>query len=383
MNSLGVYVHVPFCAGKCPYCDFYSRPYRKADAAAYVRAAAQDMSRFRDDRFPADTLYFGGGTPSLLPPELLGELIAAVRESFRLAPKAEITLEANPNTVSPARARLWAAMGINRLSCGLQSAESGELQALGRRHTPEQAALAVQAALDAGISNISLDVMLGVPGQTAESLRRTLEFACALPLTHLSAYLLKPEPDTPYWDSPLLRECPEEEELAGLYLRTAAFLEEAGFRHYEISNFARPGFESRHNRKYWLCQEYLGFGPGAHSFFAGKRYGYARSLEEYISAPGARPIVTDAEAGGLEERILLGLRLREGIPLSLLEPLEPEARAAFLRKARRLESGGLARLSERLSLTPEGFLVSNTILADLLAVLPEDVGTLANPSCDL
>lgn len=366
MDSLGIYVHVPFCAQKCPYCDFYSQPYRRADAEAYVRAVMADMAWFRSDALPADTLYFGGGTPSLLPPGLLGELISAVRANFRLDPGAEISMEANPNTVSPERLDAWAGMGVNRISYGLQSAQSDELRALGRRHTAAQAADAVRMALDAGIRNVSLDLMLGTPGQSAASLRDTLEFACALPITHLSAYLLKPEPGTPYWNSPLLRQCPDEDALADLYLSTVDFLEKAGLAQYEISNFARPGRMCVHNRKYWLCKEYLGFGPGAHSFFQGRRWGYPRDLAGYAAAPGAHPILTDGSAGGLEERIMLGLRLRKGIPAELLDAMDPDARAAFLQKFRRFAAAGLARAGERLSLTPRGFLVSNAILAELL-----------------
>lgn len=365
MDNLGLYVHVPFCAVKCPYCDFYSLSYRKETAAAYVLAAASDLretggSLSRGGEKPqADTLYFGGGTPGLLPPELLGELFRAAGEGFSLSEGAEVTLETNPNIASPSRLAAWREMGINRLSIGMQSAQEEELSALGRRHSPQDAARAVRAAAEAGIENLSLDIMLGIPGQTPESLRQTLEFAVNLPVTHLSLYILKTEPGTPYWESPLLSRCMGEDALADAYLSSVEFLEEAGYRQYEISNFSRPGWESRHNLKYWRCQEYLGFGPGAHSFYQGRRTAYPRDLSAYTAK--ARRLPTDEAAGGLDERILLGLRLREGIPLSLLRGKKAREKIPSY-----CHAGYTAVEGERLHLTPKGFLVSNELIVQLL-----------------
>lgn len=364
---LGLYVHVPFCGKKCPYCDFYSLPYRRAAVGEYLGALSAEIAGWEGRELTADTLYFGGGTPSLLSPDAVGSLIGAVRKAFRLPEVAEITMEANPNTVTPARLAGYRAAGINRISFGIQSADPAELSALGRAHSPEQAANAVCAARDAGIENISADLMLGTPRQTADSVRRSIGFLAELPLQHISAYLLKPEEGTPYWTSPLLAECAQEDALADIYHTAADALEAAGFRQYEISNFARPGFESAHNLKYWRCEDYLGFGPAAHSCFRGARFCHPADLAAYCRGGWKTPQVTDDAAGGLDERVMLGLRLVEGIPLGWLEELPERERAGFLRYARQLTAAGLAREEEgRLALTREGFLVSNSILADLL-----------------
>jgi len=365
VDKLGLYVHVPFCAVKCPYCDFYSLSYRKEAVAAYVLAASADLRETGSalseggERLQADTLYFGGGTPGLLPPEFLGELFRAAEESFSLSEDLEFTLETNPNIAAPDRLAAWREIGVNRLSVGMQSAQREELSALGRRHSPEDAARAVRAAAKAGIANLSLDIMLGIPGQTPESLRKSLEFAVDLPVTHISLYILKAEPGTPYWGSPLLSRCMGEDALADAYLSSVEFLEGAGYRQYEIANFSLPGWESRHNLKYWRCQEYLGFGPGAHSFYRGRRTAYSRDLLAYTAK--ARRVPTDENAGGPDEQILLGLRLREGIPLFLLRGAKAREKAILFCRA-----GYAAVEGERLHLTPKGFLVSNELIVQLL-----------------
>lgn len=371
MEKIGIYIHIPFCAKKCPYCDFYSVGYHKGLAEEYVRALTADMERYRGKGIAADTLYFGGGTPSLIPPEMIARLTETAEECFGLE-NAEITLEANPNTISSQRISAFRRAGINRISLGMQSSEQRELEALGRSHTASRAAQAVETAYEGGISNISLDVMLGTPGQTRESILHTLEFAVSLPVSHLSAYLLKVEPETAYWNSPILKECADEQEQADIYLETVSFLEQHGFGQYEISNFAKPGKESRHNLKYWRCEEYLGFGPAAHSYFGGKRYGNPRDIAGYIAAPGRNARVTDEAPGDPEEKVMLGLRLTEGVPLEWFGELPEGEYGKLIRECGLLENAGYLSLAQgKITLTPKGFLLSNTIIAELLRYLPE------------
>lgn len=361
---IGLYVHVPFCAVKCPYCDFYSLPYRRQSVEDYLNALNTEISSYQGKGWRADTLYFGGGTPSLLSPSQIGSVIDLARRVFALS--GEITMEANPNTLTLARLKEYRQAGINRISLGMQSASERELSALGRRHSAAQSAAAVHMAAEAGISNISVDFMLGVPFQTEESVLQTLSFLKELPITHLSAYLLKVEEGTPYQNSPLLAQCAGEDALAELYLTAQSALARMGLLQYEISNFARPGWESAHNLKYWRCEEYLGFGPAAHSFLQGKRFCHPADLSLYQSDPVHSIHLTDSQAGGLDEKLMLGLRLTEGIPVSWLQPLPPERQNAFFRQVRLYQGHGLLRWEEgRIAFTPRGFLVSNSILADL------------------
>lgn len=364
---VGIYLHVPFCSQKCPYCDFYSLPYRRASVRSYLDSLRQEITAHKSEELSADSIYFGGGTPSLLSPEEIGDVIATLRATFRLSPTAEITMEANPNAVTAERLTGYQAAGINRISFGIQSADPAELSALGRSHSVQQAADAVRIAHAVGLENISADLMLGTPRQTADSVRRSIDFLSELPLQHVSAYLLKPEEGTPYWNSPLLDECAQEDEQAEIYLTAAAALESAGFAQYEISNFARPGYESIHNLKYWRCEEYLGFGPAAHSYFRGKRFCIPPDLTAYAEGSWKTPRITDAAAGSLKERVMLGLRLCEGIPLAWTEKLPDKNRVDFLRQVHLLSAAGLIQKpDDRLVLTRQGFLVSNSILTKLL-----------------
>lgn len=346
----GLYIHVPFCLSKCPYCDFYSRVYSGEQAAEYAAAVVRNLARY-DERF--DTVYFGGGTPILLH-EHFGEILGSVN----LADGAEITAEANPCLCSRENLRDLLSAGVNRISIGVQSLCDRELSALGRRHTAAEAEAAILAAKAEGFDNISADLMLATPKQNADSLRETIGRLTALPISHVSAYLLKIEPNTPFGKNP-----PElslgEDETAELYLSAVEQLSAAGFAQYEISNFAKAGFESRHNLKYWRREEYLGIGPAAHSFYGGKRFAVPRDLAAFVAAKEQPTEPTDDSPDEFEERVMLGLRLSEGIPEELWKPL----------------SGGLKRvprnyyriINGRLSLTAEGFLLSNEIISLLLA----------------
>lgn len=369
-RELGLYLHVPFCDEKCPYCDFYSLRGDGALMDRYVEAAKTALARWSavHDRQQVKTVYFGGGTPNLLGAERLAALLGQVERSFDLAAAAEITLEANPTHVDKPFFRAVRQAGFNRLSMGLQSADPEELKLLGRRHSPEDAAQAVEAARSAGFANISLDLMLGLPGPAGisrEKLGRSIRFAAGLGVEHISCYLLKVEEGTPFAARGV--QVPDGDQAVEQYLFCVEELEKQGYFQYEISNFARPGRESRHNLVYWHGEEYLGFGPGAHSFYGGKRFFYPRDLDAFLS--GNAP-VSDGEGGGFFEYAMLNLRLAEGLRRDRCrERFGPQGERCFdaaQERAKKCPPHLVRADSERICFTPEGFLVSNTLLLKLL-----------------
>ena len=371
MEPIGIYIHIPFCRCKCPYCDFYSLPYGEELAQNYVEIICQALLRQPYVQRKADTLYFGGGTPSLLSPYLLEKIIHTVGQVFSLDEGAEITLEANPGTLTKDGLRTLRGVGINRLSLGIQSLRDQELRALGRIHTAQQAVEMVDAAYEVGFENLSGDLMLGIPYQTPESLEQTIREMGQLPLTHLSAYLLKVEPGTPFARRDLTDLCADEDGQADLYLQAVEQLAGEGFLQYEISNFARNGCVSRHNSKYWRLVDYLGLGPAAHSAMDGRRFYFPRDLQAFLSADSVWDRrIWDGDAGGLEEMLMLGLRLTQGVTRQQVEHLGGSWET-LQKKARPLAGAGLVELWEdRVALTPRGFLVSNPILTELTDICP-------------
>lgn len=364
---LGFYFHVPFCHGKCPYCDFYSLPDSPQAMDVYVQAVLASLAPWRERLAGRElaTVYFGGGTPSLLGADRLGTLLQAVGEGFSLAPEAEITLEANPTRVDRDFFQGVRAAGFNRLSMGLQSAHREELRFLGRTHSPEDVIQAVGDARAAGFSNISLDLMLGLPGGSWEKLRDSIAFVAGLSVEHVSSYLLKVEPGTPFGERGV--ELPSEDDGADQYLLAVEELARLGYKQYEISNFARPGKESRHNLLYWRGEEYLGFGPGAHSFFQGRRFYYPRDLKAFLRG---EPPVDDGPGGDFGEFAMLNLRLTRGLRREdCLARFGATGGALFdevLENAASCPKQLLRTQGDALSFTPEGFLVSNALLVRLL-----------------
>ena len=365
MTPIGIYLHVPFCAAKCPYCDFYSMPAAPEVQDQYTKGIIQRIESYSDSHLPADTVYFGGGTPGLLGAERLGRILSAVRRSFDLAPDAEVTVETNPGCGDDALFDGLAAAGVTRISLGLQSANADELRLLGRRHTAKDAARAVELAHRAGIENVSLDLMIATPGQTQESLRQSIAFCAHTGASHVSAYLLKIESGTDYGRRQDTLDLPGEDEVCDLYETACTELERLGYAQYEISNFSRPGRESRHNLKYWRCEEYLGFGPAAHSFFEGRRFFFPRDLGAFLRGD---PPVDDGEGGDFEEFAMLALRLCEGLREDACrERFGHPIPAQVRRKAVPLERAGCCRVTpEGISLTRAGFLVSNAVIGALL-----------------
>lgn len=358
MNK-GLYIHVPFCRRKCLYCDFYSL----TDLSVredFVKAAARNISAAD---ISADTVYFGGGTPSLLSGKQVCEILSAAD----IAAGAEISAECNPDSADISLLCDLRAAGINRISVGIQSFDSRELSAIGRLHSPEQAESALKNAAAAGFENISADLMLGLPFQTEETVRENIKKLSCLNVTHVSAYMLKIEEGTPLADRPdLISKAADDDKEAELYLLAVRLLEEQGYRQYEISNFAREGYECRHNLKYWRCEEYFGTGPSAHSYMNGKRFYVPKDLKSYISSPRQQEIISDDSPCTDEEKMMLALRLSEGICLSDYRQAAERIKKAALP----MEKHGLLNIEgDRISLTPEGFLLSNEIICRLTAEL--------------
>ena len=363
MKPIGLYLHIPFCRSKCDYCDFYSLAGRDDLFEKYtqriiasIRSWGEKLGR------SADTLYFGGGTPSLLSPDQIGEIIKSARESFSLT-DAEITLECNPSTVYDGFFDRIAEHGVNRISLGLQSASAEERRALGRKATPEQAAYAVRSAQRSGISNISLDLMLALPHQTRDSLARSVSLCAELEAKHISAYILKAEEGTPF--ASRRNEHPDDDFAADMYLAACEMLGESEYKQYEISNFCKDGFESRHNLKYWLCEEYLGIGPAAHSFLNGERICYERDINAFLS--GAEPGF-DSTGGDFEEFCMLRLRLAEGLKGADTQRLFGHSIPQdMIRRARALEKHSLTICTDdSIRLTRQGFLLSNAVISEIL-----------------
>lgn len=367
--ALGIYIHIPFCTKKCPYCDFYSIPYLSETAKRYTAALLYAIKSYSEKNLAADTIYFGGGTPNLLGSAQIAQIVNALRESFFISENAEITMEANPETFEGQDIASFAKAGINRLSLGLQSANKNELLSLGRTHTPEQVLSCIEKANKAGITNISLDLMLSIEGQTKDSLISSIDFCKRAGASHISAYLLKIEPGTLFYKKQALLDLPDEDETAEIYEFACVAIKERGFNQYEISNFARDGLISRHNTKYWLCEEYIGFGAAAHGFFEGKRYYYPRSIESFIKNP--LKTVSDGKGGSAEEAFMLALRLSRGIDINEFERKYSLCFSQeFHQTAERFCKAGLMkREGARLSITVKGFLVSNAIIGELISLI--------------
>ncbi len=366
-----LYVHWPFCASRCSYCDFNSRVAERVVMYAYREAllseAATWVRRLTREQRSLLSLYVGGGTPSTLSGEELAALIGdLLREGFTLIPGAEITVEVNPATWSRGDFEAARAGGVNRFSVGVQSLDDGILRKLGRAHNAAQALEAVRDAQDTG-ARVSVDLLYGLPGGGQDGMERTLRAVLDMRPHHLSLYALTLEEGVPLAERVRCGEValPDEDACAYQYLAALGLLEKYGYRQYEISNYCLPGFHSRHNLAYWKREEYLGLGAGAHSFIRGRRFHNHRSLLRYIrcggsgseEAEGREPLPAGEER---EEEIMLGLRTTEGIQAGLLE-----GKGALLLEMERW--GLLGRRGNRVALTPRGMLVSNAVIAELLA----------------
>ncbi len=368
MKNIGLYLHIPFCKSKCPYCDFYSFSGKDTEKDEYTRALQDkilsSISALRDNYCKGDTLYIGGGTPSVLGAKRLASLVNACNSGF-LTNDAEITVECNPYGLDEDFFKILHSSGVNRISMGLQSAVDSERRILGRLSDRSQVENAVKSAQKAGFKNITLDVMLGVPEQTEKSLNETLDFCISLGVPHISSYILKLEENTHFYKNREKYNFPDDDLTADLYLQMCESLENNGIMQYEISNFAKAGFESRHNLKYWHCEEYLGLGPSAHSFLNGKRFYYDRDFNAFLK--GNSPI-PDGNGGNFTEYAMLNIRLVEGLNEDkVFKRFGHSIPKKIYEKSKIFIDNGYMRADENgLALTRKGFLLSNMILSNIL-----------------
>lgn len=374
-----IYIHIPFCERKCHYCDFNSGAHPKVQRERYVEALVREIAATPFSGRKVCTVFFGGGTPSVLPGAWLARILDALRARFRFSDDVEITVECNPGTLASERlagettADFLHALrqaGVNRLSFGVQSFDAGLLKRLGRIHSPEQAEASVRMARDAGFESINVDLMFALPGQTMDLWESTLERALALDVPHISAYSLIVEPETPFalWDAQGRLPRPGEDQEAAMYRRVMDRLEAAGLEQYEVSAFARPGFRCRHNQVYWRNEEYIGFGNGATSYMDGERFSREPNLERYMTqAHSGEDTIADRERldadGQMAETMMMGLRMVAGVD-----------RAAFQRRfgqdpldrygetIARFERLSLLRVTPRsIALTRDGFFLANEV----------------------
>ena len=366
-DELGLYLHIPFCNSKCAYCDFYSVFLNESLLDDYKNALIREIKQWGGNiNRPIDTIYLGGGTPSLLS-HRLPEVINAVREAFTVTEDSEITLELNPSGDIDTILRSAKSTGINRLSIGVQSGDDSELAVLGRKHTAADAVNTVTKARKIGFDNISLDIMLGLPDSDNGTLQKSLEFICNLNPEHISAYILKIEPNTAFYKRRANLDLPDDDGVSEQYLQMCDFFESKGYGHYEISNFAKETYESRHNLKYWKLHDYLGLGPGAHSCLEGKRFYYPRDLKAFIK--GNEPAF-DSEVDLCREYVMLALRTNEGLKFSQLENFGATAKERILKKCGPLNENGFINIHKGcITLTDKGMLLSNTIILMLTECL--------------
>lgn len=395
-DSPGLYIHFPFCHSKCFYCDFASGVYPPPIISEYINVCEHEIGHLAEilkklelptavvREKPFDSLYFGGGTPSLLEAEDLEKIMIPLRRNFLWADSTEITLEANPESLTPEKISGYRMAGINRISLGVQAFEDETLDRLGRIHKASDAFRAMEAIRQAGVPQLSLDLMGGLPGQSLQTWKENLRIACSFGPEHLSIYLLEIHPDTPYgriYGNPLKRgnrsdeksRLPDEDTVEKIYFEAVDYLGAQGYHQYEISNFARPGCESKHNQKYWLRKPVLAAGCGAWSFVGRTRWGNCRDVGEYMGAMRSRQnaiaeVATLSPREELEESIFLGLRLREGLSLTLFRrrygiDLLKQGRDTL---ARLIEFGLVEVQADRLHLTLKGCLLSNEVFTALL-----------------
>lgn len=365
-NKLGLYLHVPFCAAKCSYCDFYSLSGKLEQRDAYTERLMQDIRQqaavCRD--FSIDTIYFGGGTPSLLGGQRIAQILQAIAANYAVESDAEITVEANPDSMTDEFLTVSREAGVNRLSMGIQSADDRELQALGRIHTFSQARDAFFRARTAGFANLSVDLMYALPNQNMEQLIRSLDALLELQPEHLSCYGLTLEEHTPLGrQHPIL---PDEDTQADMYLAVCDRMRRAGFAHYEISNFAKPGFASRHNSRYWKQSPYLGFGPGAHGDFAGERYEIPRDLSAWLRGQAQPQREDERDIDRAAEYIMLSLRTSAGFDANFYTKQFSADPTPVQRVLSSLPKQYVHHTDSRWSLTEDGFLLSNAVIVSVL-----------------
>ena len=374
-KKIGIYVHVPFCSQKCHYCDFYSIKYNiksnleKQYFAAVIKEIESYKNHVKRCNSLVDTIYFGGGTPSIVEPTNIKNVLNKIKKVFKCK-NLEITMEVNPCYINEKDFKILKKAGVNRLSFGLQSANDDELYVLGRRHSSNEAKIIIELAKKIGFENISVDVMLGLPSQTIEKVKATLDFIKDLDVKHVSAYILKIEPNTVFNQQSIISKLPTEDAIADIYIYVVEELKKMGFNQYEISNFAKLGYECKHNLKYWNLEEYIGIGPAAHSFYNNKRYYLEKNIYKYIGMANSKNfkyIYSDCK-NDINEYIMLKLRTNKGISIKDMELLYPKVLVdEFLNNVNKWYNKKYIYLDGQvISLTPYGFLIFNTIVTNIM-----------------
>jgi oxygen-independent coproporphyrinogen-3 oxidase len=382
MNNLGLYLHIPFCLRKCPYCSFYSLAGRDDLQSRYVQAVGTQLRSFtqayREQQRPLTSIFFGGGTPTLLSPETLSSLLADCLHQFRCADEIEISIEVNPATVDARGLAALRRAGFNRLSIGVQSLNDAELRMLQRSHTVADAVRTVQMARAAGFDNINLDLMYGLPGQAAHCWRTSLDRALELHPEHLSIYELTIESGTAFarQQEQGLLSLPDEDTVLLMLEKTQQVLDRAGFNRYEISNYARPGCQCRHNINYWQNGEYIGLGAGAVAFLDGTRYTAIADAEQFCEIleriENGREVWTEKEKldrdAAFRETVITGLRMTAGVSLpELTDRFALNAESSYGETLHRLIRQGMLHIvDDRLQLTAQGFLLADAVMAELV-----------------
>lgn len=368
-DKIGLYVHIPFCVRKCNYCDFCSYPDRIDDAAdRYIDSLIKEAEQYRNRGYKVDTIYIGGGTPSLLSGEQLGRLLLRLKSVFDFSEELDFTLEANPGTLTRGKALAYRELGVNRISLGVQSIHENELKILGRIHNFDDFLDAFRILREVGFDNINLDIMYAIPEQTEDSLKKTLDKVIELSPEHISAYSLIVEEGTPFFRDRDKLALPDEDTELNMYRLITDTLKSAGYGHYEISNYAKVGCESRHNLKYWRCEHYIGLGASAHSYIDRVRYSNPPSLDEYISGEYKRGITVLSDGNERFEYAMMHLRLLEGFLLSEYKERfgEDFLELRWGRVKEFIDLGYLTLSEGRLAITECGFYVSNYILSEIL-----------------
>ena len=375
MKNIGIYIHFPFCASKCKYCDFNSYANKNDLQREYFQALLNEIKEYQSNKFIVDTIYIGGGTPSLMFDGCISTLMSELKKNFVIDADAEVTIECNPNSVTTIKAREWKEAGVNRVSIGLQSSSDKLLKLIGRVHTKKDYILAVDTIYNAGINNINTDCLIGLPRQKLSDVKHTLRLVTKLKCSHISVYSLIVEKNTPLEamiESGELK-LPKEEKTLGMYDYTYEFLKENGYSRYEVSNFAKKGFECKHNLHTWQMHEYLGFGAGAHGYINNTRYSNYAEIEKYIQASKTNSFVENREkisnSEKFEEVVMLGLRTKYGIDI---DEIKKEFKIDLLKTKKEtinnlLTNGLINLVYNKIIPTDLGYKVLNKIILELVS----------------
>ena len=370
MSNFEIYVHIPFCIAKCKYCSFVSAPAEKEEMERYVNflcAEIKQKSNLFNDKL-CTSIYFGGGTPSLIDEKLIQKILNTIKNNYKISKNAEISIECNPCTINKKKLINYLNFGINRISFGVQSFCENELKSIGRLHNVNEAKNAIKMAKEVGFNNISADIMIGIPNQTKESLNKTINEVVELDVNHISCYMLMLEENTPLFEEVINGKVSvaSEDECVQMYNMVYEQLKQRGYDRYEISNFAKTGFECKHNLGYWNLSEYIGFGVSAHSYYNNRRIANSDKMEDYLCYKN----ITIEELSNeqkVEEMIMLGLRCSSGVDINELKKLGFDIINEKYQEIKQLKDGGLIVIeNNRIKVTPNNFGVCSAIILKLI-----------------